>query len=852
MARFSFGGAQDLSGIFADMYRIGDAQAARERAAEDDNVINQWETGELSDEEFYAYAESRIDGASDPEERSQWEQILRDARQGNEGEVIEDTAEEIMDGIEAGTRSWDDLLAYYTAERRKLRPSDPLYRELSAQIDQVEDRKRDNEVASTYGSIEYRFRSGQISGAQAGAEMRALAERYKANDPQKYYELLGQALDLERPIETGGGGSGGGGSRSSGSGGANDSLEDTINDLEGFESRLLALSKQALEGQRVGSVTLPGADGVPVTETFTLLNKDGSVTGDLRAIHEQTLMLYDELEQAQLSLGTGAGRDAAGETAERRSAYITDYVQPANTISKERQWARLTSDFVGAVQRADSASSPAMAWRDIQRQAERLARWGSRLNTRTTSTDVQKRATDEEVRENPELGAAVRRQTTSEETDVARRILPEFESDVLAQIGVIMAAVNSDDPAAIIAAFENLPEDSPLAAAAPAMAQIRTIQRGLADGSWSYAMHPELGVIPVEMIREQTGIGPDGNPTFNTIPLLYGNDGNLIYDPARADLTEVIAKVGKEYQPVLAVTQQQTVAMGDFVWDGVQYRRGQAIPQDVLDAIEKAPEGTAPPPIGNMRATQLPGGETFYGIDMPDGSVGWYRNRVPRSLKVPPLPAPYAGPAENAQAAFTRLGLDTTGRMVLDNAVATGNRVGIRAFDKFAGPQANIQRATGDVGYSQPAVPRVIDPGVKLGTGTYRSRQPAVGASGAEYPGIRQQRPTLTMAQTLSAVRGDTGPMDSIKQIGVSLGIRGRGFDPKDRTPVVRPNIAPVARPNVSVRRPNVDVAGLRAMRDRLLASRNTIRSGIMARRTINPGITNDLNRVRQRSGGYI
>jgi len=849
VARFSFGGAQDLSGIFADMYRIGDAQAARERAAEDQNVINQWETGEISDEEFYAYAESRIaEAADDPEERSQWEQILRNAQQTNEGEVIQDTAEDIMDGIEDGTRTWDDLLNYYKSVRRTLKPSDPLYREVSEQMDQVEDRKRDNEVAATYGSIDYRFRSGQISGAQAGKELRALAERYKANDPQKYYELLGQALDLETgaalPAGASRGGSGGG---SGGSG-----LKDTIDELKGFEDRLLSLARQARDGQRVGSITVPGADGLPVTESLVLLNKDGTVTGDLRALHEQTLLVYDELESALLA----DGKDGeAGTIAARRATFITDYVQPANTISKERQWERLVSDFVATVGRADQASSPAMAWRDIQKQAERLARWGSRLNTRTTSTDVEKRADDEKVRENPELAAAARRQTTSEETDVLRRLSPDFTDEVIPQIEAIMAAVSSDDPAAILAAFEGLPEDSPLADAAPAMAQIRTIQAGLIDGSWEYAMHPELGVIPVEMIREQTGIGPDGNPVYNTIPLLYGNDGNLIYDPQRAELTQVIAKVGDKYQPVLAVAQQQTVATSDFEWDGVFYRRGQAVPQDVLAAIEDAPEGTPPPPVGRMRATQVEG-ETFYGIDMPDGSIGWYRNRVPRNLNIPALPAPYTGPAENAQTAFTQLGLDTTGRTVLDNAVATGNRVSMRAYDKFAGPQANIQRATGDVGYSQPAVPRVIDPGARLGSGSYRSRQPAVGASGASFPGLNPERPTLTMAQTLSAVRGDTDPLSNIRQIGESLGLRGLG--PRGRAGdrnlrIQRPTIKPVSRPAaVNVARPNVNIAGLKAMRARLLASRSNILSGINARRTINPGATNDLNRVRQESGGFI
>lgn len=845
MARFSFGGASDLSGIFADMYRLGDAQAARERNAEDENVINKWETGEMSDAEFYAYAQRRIEeSAGDPEERSQWEQILRNARQTNEGEVIQDTAEDIMDGIEAGTRTWDDLLNYYKAQRRKLRPSDPLYRELSQQIDQVEDRKRDNEVASIYGSIDYRFRSGQISGAQAGKELRALAERYKQNDPQKYYELLGQALDLENPKVSGG--SGGGSGSGSGSG---DGLKGTINELEGMESRLLALSKQARDGQRVGSVTLPGPDGVPVTETFNLLTKGGLVTGELRAIHEQTLLLYDELEQAHLADGNV---DAAGEDAERRATYITDYVQPANTISKERQWGMLVDDFVGTVQSAVSAESPAKAWLAIQRQADRLARWGSKLNTRTTSTDVEKRASDAKVRENPELAAAVRRQTTSEETNIARRILPEFEQDVLAQIEAITKAVKSDDPDAILAAFEDLPEDSPLVDAAAGMAANRRVAQGLADGSFQMVMTAD-GIKPLEVIRDQVGVGPDGGPLL-MVAALADASGEVVwqYDP-RTDgpMTQVLSRVGSEYMPVLATTQQQVVASEDFEWDGVEYRRGQAVPQDVLNAIEKAPEGTPPPPVGPMLVTRLPGGETFYGLEQSDGNVGWYRNRVPRNLNIPALPSPYVGPAENAQAAFTRMGLDPTGRTVLDNAVATGNRVSMRAYDKFAGPQANVQRATSDVGYQ---APRVIDPGARLGSGTYRPLQGTRGAPGAFGP----ERPTLTLAQTLAAVRGDTDPLSNIKQIGQSLGIRGlserqqRGGALATRRiqniDMVRPTIRSVARPNVV--RPNVNVGALRNMSAQLKAMRSRIAASTQSFSA--PKVT-QLQKIRSRSdSGFI
>ena len=91
MGRMNWGGAQDLSGVFAAMQDRYDskleadvanarARAAEEQAAEDREIHAKWMAGKISDEKWLEHLESRVADALDPEERSQYSEMLLEHR----------------------------------------------------------------------------------------------------------------------------------------------------------------------------------------------------------------------------------------------------------------------------------------------------------------------------------------------------------------------------------------------------------------------------------------------------------------------------------------------------------------------------------------------------------------------------------------------------------------------------------------------------------------------------------------------------------------------------------------------------------------------------------------------------
>src|SRR3990172_2108062 len=335
MPRSSFGGSQDLSPVFASFYfqyadrletnalRLSrDAEEAQ--APADNDMIDRWQQGELSDEEFLAYAAERVAATGDdPERNAYWKRVQRDTEKSILTEQVSDTAEDLVNQIEAGTKTWADLLAYYKEAQKSLRPNDPLFKDLEKQIEQVNDRIRDNQIAAGFERVQYEFEANQLSGKDAGAQLRQMAEVYRVNDPAKYYQILQQALSLEKfaGFYSAGSGSGAG----SGRGSSAKPLNQLIDVLQGMEDRIGSLSEQFEDGVRVGAITVENEDGTLSTEEVLLRNEDGTPSSSMESLDGQMLETLDRLEQVYIQKGD---RSAAGETANRRMQYVTDHVQP--------------------------------------------------------------------------------------------------------------------------------------------------------------------------------------------------------------------------------------------------------------------------------------------------------------------------------------------------------------------------------------------------------------------------------------------------------------------------------------------------------------------------------------------
>lgn len=134
MSRASWGGQADLSGLFSSLINedfnaikagineaLGDAQ--NEQAAQDQKMQARWTAGKINDEQWLDYIRSRIQDSTDPEERSQWQQILLQNQ-----DAISDAQWETrfqQDKITVG-----QLMAHYRVRMAEVRRNSPAYRDL--------------------------------------------------------------------------------------------------------------------------------------------------------------------------------------------------------------------------------------------------------------------------------------------------------------------------------------------------------------------------------------------------------------------------------------------------------------------------------------------------------------------------------------------------------------------------------------------------------------------------------------------------------------------------------------------------------------------------------------------------
>lgn len=563
MGRASFGGSQDLSQLFAALWgqyedrleslaeRAAD-RATSEQTAKDNDTIDKWQQGELTDEEFLAYvAERLVAEADDPERLTYWKRIQRDAEKSILQEEISDTAEDIIDDINAGKRTYGDLLNFYKAQQKKLRPSDPLYKELADQIEQVDDRILQNQVEGALSGVDYRFRSGAINGRAAGSQLRALAERYRVNDPQRYYQLLSQALEYE---QYGGffsaGGSGGSGS----GGGSSTSLNGTIDALQGIEDRLMSLSEQFEAGETLGSITFEDASGGLTTQEVLLRDPDSTASRQMRGVDDEMLNVLDELEAAYIEKGD---RSAAGEVANRRQQYITDKIQPRNTIPLEVQANRLLANGQSLIEAAAEATDPTVAWRKVQQWADSVTAWHRRVNQ--TSRLEQTREVDEATqRDNPELGFANRREVLTP-SDARNRTTAEFQAQADALVSFARGVAAAKD----VSGLEGL--IAPLAALVGDAAAESIIQRtgaaldlvvGIPQGNYARVYIPGEGLLWAPMADSyDTVMGPNGPEMRPTrVPVLP--NGDPVFDAANGQRLELVqVEIDGRIQPVFTVSE---------------------------------------------------------------------------------------------------------------------------------------------------------------------------------------------------------------------------------------------------------------------------------------------------------
>lgn len=400
MPRASFGGAQDislvLSGFFQqyqdrleDLALRAERRSKEEQAAADQDAYNRWQAGEMSDEEWLAYVRERIEASkNEPEELTYWRDQLRDSEASITQERIADQAEDIMARIDAGTATYQDLLRLYSRELARLDPDSPLAEELRDEIDRTKGVIRDQATGGNIARAEFLFRSGQISGAQAATMIRKEAERYKNSDPQKYYQLLSSAYDLETFGSNGsrGSGSGGGGGTSDFSKG---DLTDIGYQFDALHYRIDSLSDQFENGSSVGRDS--NGDLIP------LMNEDGTPSDQMQAIDQQNLEAFDAEYEVFTEIANDPNVDErvridalkrAEQAANNRTSYIVDHIQPRNTIAYENQFNGMVNSLDNIMEIAGNSPDPQRYVKSLRRQVSNLKYWHSQLNSRAAEQNV--------------------------------------------------------------------------------------------------------------------------------------------------------------------------------------------------------------------------------------------------------------------------------------------------------------------------------------------------------------------------------------------------------------------------------------------------------------------------------
>lgn len=175
MGRASWGGQQDLSGLFSSLINAdfndikqGIAQtqndAQNEQSAKDTETQAKWKAGKISDEDWLKYIKTRITGTTDPQQRGQWEQILLENQ-----DAISDAQWETK--FQQNKITVGQLMTHYRSRMGGIAENSPAYRDLASRFTQLVQFQRD-------GGTYYSSSGGGSSGGRSSGGRRSSGRSY--------------------------------------------------------------------------------------------------------------------------------------------------------------------------------------------------------------------------------------------------------------------------------------------------------------------------------------------------------------------------------------------------------------------------------------------------------------------------------------------------------------------------------------------------------------------------------------------------------------------------------------------------------------------------------------------------
>lgn len=430
MGLADFGGSIDYSGLFSSLQdqfdRRVEQMTARarnrseeEQAANDADMYDQWKNGKISDDEWLAYIQKRVDEtAGDPKEHEEWVKTLRDHTT-----AIADAQMETA--FESGATSINQLIAYYKGRMNAVEEESPAWRELVARYDQLVD-KRDTD--NVYWGAD-KILTGIARGTNSYGDLKAFYQKQLQSlrpGSTVAEQIRKQISEIDQRIA---GGGSGGGSRSGGGvwprgfkpgtgtagvpAGSGDNVITPVNELraaDGIDGYIDGLFGDL---DRIDTM-LDQLDADPSRKSVT-----DPLTGEVvsvDAVHDlfsQYLATEDMVAAAKWADGDV---DGATEALKQRGNFIAKHVQVYNSSKAKPVWDQVMGGFISGVIAGSQIADPGARAAyysslvpDVQKVADSIT-GVTRKRTRALETPdsapgvvVHKRDLPEEMKVDPKL-----------------------------------------------------------------------------------------------------------------------------------------------------------------------------------------------------------------------------------------------------------------------------------------------------------------------------------------------------------------------------------------------------------------------------------------------------------------
>jgi hypothetical protein len=545
-----FGGAQEPKGYGGTT----SAKTSAEQSAEDQDMANMWQNSLISDDEWLAYVAGRVaDTQGDAKANLSWVKLLRhDTIQVNDNRAYDiyknqggsakdylayqesvikqidpDTQGyrdrmETIDGLrdqvktqDIGTRvdqilkdiknnkaDYYDLRKYLSSAVKTLKTGQ--YKDLvQKELDQVNSDILSNETSGQKAQYKYLFDTGKISARAYGLKLKQIAEKYYKGDQATYYGLLDEAAPYIAAgnVKAGSGGGSGGGGGGGGGGGSTKPLTPTqsinkqIDAVDGVREELESAIQTAIDHPNLSYVMVAGKQ----VSRSTLINLS---TRDVLGAYE-----------AKAFLQTAKGDySAAGITRGKAGDYITNVIQPANAIPAVEIARTAVANAQARILSAASdpfstdTSSPS---RIATEEGERLLRLVSVLETSYTA-GREARARGISVIA-PVRADGLEDQLPDGLLDDVKVVGNAFLDPNLVAEGTTIPSLAQDGSKS-----GSVVDKAGLTVTLGAVAEIRRVERGIADGTTTLVAHPTKGYVPVDY--EMKSYGGEYFPTGNLDP----------------------------------------------------------------------------------------------------------------------------------------------------------------------------------------------------------------------------------------------------------------------------------------------------------------------------------------------